>query len=37
MEGNLDLGRNKMYHLEKYVIMYGVYSAEAIEKTVTTI
>ena len=37
MERNVDLGRNRILHLENLVIISGVYNAESIEKILKTI
>ena len=37
MENQVNLERNKIFHLEDSVIMYGIYNSEMIEKLIKTI
>ena len=37
MKRNLNLAKNRIFHLGEYVIIYGIYNAESIEKIVKAI
>ena len=37
MEKQVNLERNKVFHLEDSMVMYGIYNSETIEKLIDTI
>ena len=37
MENKINLQCNKMFHLENFMVMYGIYKSKALEKLITNL
>ena len=37
MENQINLQRNKIFHLEHLIMMYGIYNSDTLEKLISTV